>query len=134
MQRLLLLSLFAIVLSGCRFSREIVNPHIREIDTSWIVPGLTTRDEIVKRIGLPPLSRDGGGGGGRDTLRWVCTDTYTWSFEAGYIVTPTFEHGDGNYAEDIMIVFDKDDKVTLVSRTRIVDDKVRQLEWREAAK
>ena len=40
---------------GCTsFSRTVVNAHVRDIDTSRIEPGKTTKDEIVSRIGRPP--------------------------------------------------------------------------------
>ena len=48
---MLLLTLF---LGGCSFSRTVVNGHVREMDTSWIEPGKTTKDEIVSRLGVPP--------------------------------------------------------------------------------
>ena len=52
------------VLTGCSFSRTVVNGHVREMDTSWIVPGVTTRDEIVNRIGRPPSVHGVGDRGG----------------------------------------------------------------------
>lgn len=116
---------------GCTFSRAVVNAHVRDMDTSWIVPGRTTRAEVIARIGLPPVSREGGGIG-KNALRWVCGDTFTGTLEVGYIVTPTFEKGRAHWAHDLLILFDEADVVSLVSRTASEDgDKVRVLEWRE---
>jgi len=50
--------LVLLTLTGCvSFTRIVVNAHVREIDTAWIEPGRTTRDEIVRRIGRPTSAR-----------------------------------------------------------------------------
>lgn len=126
----LFLSLAALA-GGCRFAREVVNPHVRELDTAWIRPGRTTRAEIVDRLGMPPMVRELGGVG-KDSFRWTCCDTFTRTLEAGYIVTPTFERGRERFAEDILIRFDDRGVVTLVSRTRTRYDRIEVVEWREA--
>lgn len=124
----LTLSAFA---GGCRFAREIVNPHVRDLDTAWIQPGRTTRAEVVDRLGMPPTVRELGGVR-KDSFRWTCCDTFTRTLEAGYIVTPTFERGHERFAEDILIRFDDRGVVTLVSRTRTRGDRIEAVEWREA--
>ena len=44
-----------LALGGCTsFTRTVVNGHVRDIDTAWIEPGRTTRDEVIGRIGRPP--------------------------------------------------------------------------------
>ena len=119
---------------GCTFSRAVVNAHVRDMDTSWIVPGRTTRADVIARLGLPPVSHEGGGIG-KNSLRWVCGDTFTGTLEAGYIVTPTFEKGRAHWAHDLLILFDDADVVSLVSRTSSDDgNEVRVLEWREMRK
>jgi len=42
------------LLTGCTFSRSVVNGHVRRLDTSWIEPGKTTRADIIARLGRPP--------------------------------------------------------------------------------
>lgn len=42
------------LLSGCTFSRTVVNGHVRAMDTAGIVPGRTTRAEVIARLGMPP--------------------------------------------------------------------------------
>jgi len=42
------------LLTGCTFSRTVVNGHVRELDTSWIEPGKTTRADVIARLGMPP--------------------------------------------------------------------------------
>ena len=55
MLKVALLGLAAVMLGGCTsFTRTVVNGHVREMDTAWIEPGKTTRDEIVDRLGRPP--------------------------------------------------------------------------------
>jgi len=119
--------------AGCTFSREVVNPHVRNIDTAWIEPGRTTRQQIVDRIGFPPTVR-GLGGVKKDSFRWTCYDTSNGKLEVGYILTPTFERGTESFAEDILVKFDERDVVTLVSRTRNDGETTRLVEWREAPK
>ena len=49
------MALAAWMLGGCTsFTRTVVNGHVRDIDTSWIEPGKTTRDEVIDRMGRPP--------------------------------------------------------------------------------
>ena len=131
MRRGLALMALAAVCAGCHFRREVVNAHVRDIDTSWIEPGRTTRADVAARIGMP--SAVGRAGGVRkDAFRWVMVDTREQGLEVGYVLTPTFERGVERHAEDILVRFDDRGVVTLVSRTRLVDGEVRQLEYREA--
>lgn len=126
-----LLPLATLVLAGCHFSRDVVNEWVRDLDTSWIEPGVTTREEIVARMGACPSMKEGGGVTA-DSFRWVCSDTFTARLEIGYIVTPTFERGTRHYAEDVLIRFDREGRVSLVSRTRSDGETNRVVEWREA--
>ena len=54
MPRCLTLFLFAAALVGCSFDRVVVNGYVRDLDTSWIQPGVTTRAEVIDRLGRPP--------------------------------------------------------------------------------
>lgn len=124
--------LSALFLTGCTFSRAVVNPHHATHDTSWIVPGVTTRADVVARFGMPPTVIKGRGGVKGDSMRWVTGDEFTGRFEAGYIVTPTFELSRENHRHDLLIKFDSRDVVSLVSRTETVDGRNRVIEFREA--
>ena len=117
--------------TGCTFDRTVINRDVRDIDTSWIVPGRTTREEIVAKIGLPPTVKDVGIGISKNSMRWVSVDTYEKKFEAGYILTPTFSDSVGFYSHDLLITFDDAGTVTLVSRTKGNGEKVELVEWRE---
>lgn len=44
----------SLVFAGCSFSRTVTNGYVRRLDTSWIRPGVTTRADIVDRLGRPP--------------------------------------------------------------------------------
>lgn len=123
--------LAAIVLCGCRISRDQVNPHVRDIDTSWIEPGTTTRREVIDRIGMPPTARGIGGVTG-DSFRWTLLDRRSGTLEIGYIVTPTFELSHAHYSEDILVKFSDDGVVSLVSRTVSDGNTTRITEWKEA--
>ena len=47
--------LFLAALCGCTsFTRTVVNAHVREMDTSWIEPGQTTKEDVIARLGRPP--------------------------------------------------------------------------------
>ena len=117
-------------LGGCTFSRAVVNPRVRDIDTSWIVPGTTTRRDVVDRIGYPPHVRELGGVK-PNSFRWTTYDLSTRTLAAGYIVTPTFEKGRECFAHDILICFDAHGVVTLLSRTAVVDGRLRIVDWKE---
>lgn len=134
MKRRFLIFLYAVsLLSGCKIARDQVNLHVRDIDTSWIEPGVTTRSDVIDRIGIPPTAK-GLGGVAADAFRWTLYDRYTGTLEAGYIVTPTFELSRAHFAEDILVKFDESGKVSLVSRT-VSDGKiVRITEWKEMSK
>ena len=41
-------------LVGCSFSRAVTNAQFAALDTSWIEPGVTTKDDVIARIGRPP--------------------------------------------------------------------------------
>lgn len=127
-----LLALLLLVSGGCRISRDRVNPHVRDIDTSWIVPGETTRRAVIDRIGFPPATGGHGGGVTADAFRWTIKDTRTVTLEAGYVVTPTFELSRSGSAEDILVTFDGEGTVTLVSRTVSDGRNTRIVEWRES--
>lgn len=124
-------ALAAALLAGCSVNRTVVNGHVREIDTAWIVPGETTRDDVIRRIGMPPTVKHMGGVR-KDSFRWVTVDTRGKKLEAGYILTPTFEFSNDCFAHDLLITFDREGVVTLVSRTASDGENVRLLEWREA--
>lgn len=67
------MALAALALGGCTsFTRTVVNGYVCDMDTSWIEPGKTTRDEIVNRIGRPPailgIKGADGSAGRRDGL------------------------------------------------------------------
>lgn len=132
------LYLFALLLlfatGGCLFSRQIVNPHVRDLDTSWVKPGITTRAEIVDRLGLPPISSTGEGGISEDSFRWRCHDSFTGTLEVGYIVTPTFELARSWNAEDILIKFDEEGVVCFISRTISNHNSCRLVQWEGEAK
>lgn len=131
MRRLLLILGLAASLSGCTFGRVVVNGHVKDLDTSWIRPGVTTRDEVVKRLGMPATVKDVGVGVTKETMRWVAVDTTERKFEGGYVVTPTFTNDKTFFSHDILIVFDDRDVVSLLSRTRSDGDKIEILDWRE---
>lgn len=117
-------------LGGCTFSRAVVNPQVRDIDTSWIVPGETTRRDIVARLGYPPHVRELGGVK-PNSFRWTTYDLSTQTLAAGYIVTPTFEKGHECFAHDILVCFDAQGVVTLLSRTVVVEGQLKIVDWKE---
>lgn len=123
--------LLAAALAGCTFSRDVVNPEVRDIDTSWIVPGKTTRRDVIARIGFPPHVRELSGVR-PDSFRWTTYDTGGWEMAVGYVLTPTFKREHEHFANDILVRFDKDDVVDFVSRTCSEGEGVRILEWKEA--
>ena len=147
----------ALAFVGCSFSRTVVNGHVRELDSSWIRPGRTTKSEVVARMGRPPsilgvregmaryyddylalwpkgvdMEGEDVDGPEMNAFRWSCYDSFSGSFEGGHWIIPTFAKGGCHRAHDLLILFDRDDVVSLVSRTELVDDRVRILEWREA--
>ena len=101
---------FAWTCAGCHFGRVVVNEHVRELDTKWILPGQTTRAEVV------------------------ANDTDERSFEGGYILTPTFSSDSVYYANDILVVTDDNGVVTLVSHVAHNGKGFRLVDWREAGK
>ena len=169
MKALVFTFLSVLAFGGCTsFDRTVVNGYVRNIDTSWIEPGKTTRDEVIDRIGRPPdilgIKDAGDFTGRRDGLsrhylecltvtppgvdmtgedvdgpemrafRWFSVDSFNGRFEGGKWIVPTFGKGHSRRSHDILILFDEANVVSLVSRTAVVDDKVRILEWRETGK
>lgn len=123
----------SLVLCGCQISRHQTNPHIRDIDTSWIQPGETTRRQVIDRIGIPPAGKDLGGVTA-DSFRWTLHDRRTGALEIGHILTPTFEFSHTHSAEDILVKFDSDDKVALLIRTVSDGNQTSIIEWKEKGK
>ena len=121
--------------AGCTCSRIRINEGIEQLDSAWIIPGQTTFEEIIARLGLPPPA-------GKvddvalylsdDLLHWVSTDTFTTKLELGYILTPLFERSRTVVAHDLMICFDDRRVVSRLSRTARDGQKVQVLEYREA--
>ena len=153
-------SLALCALFGCSFTREVVNGYVRDLDTSWIAPGRTTRDEIIARMGRPPavlgVGQHAGDGlsqffaqrlsvrpsgmdakgedvdaTGLSVFRWTAVDSREGAFEAGYWIVPKFSNGVLHRRHDILVLFDERGVVKLMSRTAVVDGKVRILEWKE---
>ena len=65
------LAMFAYMafITGCSFSRTVVNAHVRDLNTSWIVVGSTTKSEVESRIGRPPsVFGVGGNSDDRDAM------------------------------------------------------------------
>lgn len=124
-------ALLPLLLAGCTISREVVNPQVRDMDTSWIEPGVTTRADVVARLGMPPMMMDGGGVT-TDSFQWVRSDSFSRVLEIGYYVVPSFEITRGRDTEDILIRFNENDVVTLVSRTSTCGgERTKVLEWKE---
>ena len=133
--RLLALGLLAAFVAGCTCSRVRINEGIEQLDSAWIIPGQTTFEEVITRLGLPPPA-------GKvddvalylsdDLLHWVSTDTFTAKLELGYILTPLFERSRTVVAHDLMICFDDRRVVSRLSRTTRVGSTVHLLEYREA--
>ena len=132
MTKAAIITAMLIAFTGCRFARTVVNEYVKDLDTTWIRPGVTTREEIKSRMGVCPSTKEGGGLT-PTSFSSVCSDSFTRTFEAGYFVTPTFERGNRHYAEDILILFDERGIVKLLSRTRSRDGvHVEIIEWKEA--
>ena len=151
------LCLAFLALAGCSFSRVMVNGHVRGMETSWIEPGRTTKEDVIARMGRPPSVFGVAGDGmsryyaeclalrpkgidARDedvdgpemnAFRWCSADTYDGTFEGGHWIIPTFSRSHIHRSYDILILFDKADVVSLLCRTATVDGKVRILEWKE---
>lgn len=132
--RLLAVTLLAALAAGCTCSRVRINAGIESLDSAWIVPGQTTFEEVIARLGLPPPA-------GKvddvalylsdDLLHWVSTDTFTAKLEFGYFFTPLFERSRTVVAHDLMICFDERRVVSRISRTANDGRVVRLLEYRE---
>lgn len=62
MIRFFLVTALLLVASGCSIRREVSNAHLRELDSSWIEPGVTTRREVLRYFSFPASGREGRGG------------------------------------------------------------------------
>lgn len=83
-------------------------------------------------LGMPPSVINGRGGVKPDSMRWVTSDTFTGTLEAGYIITPTFQMSREHHRHDLLIRFDEHGVVSHLSRTRSVNGENRVIEFREA--
>lgn len=130
MKRLAFILAAALALGGCSFSRTVINRNVQWTDTSWIVPGKTTRAEVIERIGYPEMVPEAGINGIADThFRYSCKDMYERAF-LGKVVSRT----QGGYSYDVLIVFDEQGVVNLISRSTKEAGKVRVIEHREYRK
>lgn len=120
-----------LICGGCQFSRVVENGHVRELKTAWIVPGKTTQTEVVARLGRPALVRGFAGGEDKDQLHYLCTDTRTVRFEAGFIFIPTFERTRTRFRDDILISFNTNNVVQRVSRVIDRGDGPRLIQFAE---
>ncbi|MEG1480169.1 MAG: hypothetical protein RSD41_04105 [Kiritimatiellia bacterium] len=96
------------------------NERIEKLETSWIVPGVTTDREVLQKLGLPPpvgRADDSPAYLSAESLRYCSQDTRIWKLQLGYILTPIFEQTNTVIAHDISIRF-KDGIVTQISRVR----------------
>ncbi len=128
----LLLSLLA----GCTISRTQTNRDIEQLDTAWIVPGVTTATEVIERLGFPPpvgRADDAPAYISSNSLHWLSTDTRLYKLSLGYIITPIFEWSRTVARHDILIRFDENDRVIQLSRVQRHGDEVKILEFREVA-
>lgn len=152
---LLIPSLFV---CGCSVRRIVVNEQYRQLDTAWIEPGVTTRVEVLRRFGYPSSGNSQRASSGEplrrpllgetspiieradmmmpqchEAMQWTVSDTFQVELVAGYIVTPTFASDKQHPAENILVRFDENDVVSLVSRTRSEDGrKVEVVDWKES--
>ena len=127
--------LAAALCGGCSFSRVRTNPEVANLETAWIVPGVTTWREVVGRLGMPPPvgSADSAPAYVSDEmLHWVSTDSRIFELKIGYVVSPIFRRARTVAADDVLIRFDEAGRVRLVSRTRRRGGETTVLDFREA--
>lgn len=122
--------LMVLPICGCFIARDVVNPQIRNLDTDWITPGITTKAEIVSELGLPTLDPITNSSITDDTFHWKSSDTFTMSLDIGWIFTPTFQISKTRKSEDILIRFDENDTVEFISRTSANHHKNELIQWK----
>lgn len=106
----------AFLAGGCTFARVVTNDAVRDMRTDWIVPGRTTRAEVLARLGPPAAATDRSRTMSDRMCRYIRTDTRSAKLEARFIVTPTFERTRTRLTEDILAEFDDHGTVTRISR------------------
>ncbi len=134
MKRTLASLLFLLACTGCTISRIQTNRTLEQLDTAWIVPGQTTAEEVIARLGFPPpvgRADDAPAYLSSESLHWLSTDTRLYRLSLGYIFTPIFEWSQTIARHDILIRFDEDDRVVQISRIQRSGDEINVLEFRE---
>jgi hypothetical protein len=82
-KRLIAIFLLIGMLEGCAASRPVT--PLAQFDTSRIVPGTTTRQELIDKLGQPSTS-----GMGSDGTEWM-----TWTDESAASADPFSSHAVG---------------------------------------
>lgn len=108
------------MLSGCTFSKMVVNPGHQNLDTSFIKVGETTAYDVLNELGPPAPVTDQS-----ENVRFVSArhlryityeeKTTRFLFAIG-LVTP-FEWTDGQVVEELLIELDEGGHVSNVYRT-----------------
>ena len=141
---LLFLLSVILLLTGCSFSKNVSNPDVKNMDISFIMPGITAKDEILQRLGPPsvaagraagaaklsllsgsvggaPSSKPQAGppGTGSDTiLHYSCSETRVTEFFPSYYLYLDFSWSDTQTVDEITILLNPDRTVNEVIRTK----------------
>ena len=105
---------------GCVFSRSDGNAYIRSLDTSFIRVGQTTRDDVLNRLGPPPMlatAQKPEKVFSRERLRYICYGQNEFKLGNKTFLVFEFTWSDAQYERELAIDFDAQDRVTRVAWT-----------------
>lgn len=105
---------------GCVFSRSRSNEYIRSLDTSFIRIGETTRDDVLSRLGPPPMqttAQKPENVFSQERLRYISYGENEFKFGNKTFLVFEFTWSDAQYERELAIDFDAQNRVTRVAWT-----------------
>lgn len=106
--------------SGCAFTRSRGNEYIRNLDTSFIRIGQTTRDDVLSRLGPPPMLvtvQKPENVFSPERLRYISYAQNEFKFGNRTLLVFEFNWSDAQYERELAIDFDAQDRVARVAWT-----------------
>lgn len=120
MRTVLTVAVCCLLAGGCVFARSRSNEYVRTLDTSFIRIGQTTRDDVLTRLGPPPMlatAQKPENVFSRERLRYICYGQNEFKLGNKSFLVFEFTWSDAQYERELAIDFDAQDRVTRVGWT-----------------
>lgn len=114
------LALILLLAQGCAFNRTVVNGHVSNMDTSFILPGKTTAWQVIERLGPPPPKPENYNEKlySQNFIRYTCYETRTVALTIGYVIFLPWWWNDTQAVDETLITLDDNGIVKDVIETK----------------